>query len=37
MLGIDLTIGLGTAQRQTGDAAFRDTLLAAARRAADPR
>ena len=33
-LGIDLTIGLGTAQRQTGDAAFRDTLLDAARRAA---
>ena len=37
MLGIDLAIGLGTAQRQTGDAAFRDTLLDAARRAADPR
>ena len=35
MLGIDLRIGLGTAQRQTGDAAFRDTLLDAARRAAD--
>ena len=35
MLGIDLAIGLGTAQRQTGDAAFRDTLLDAARRAAD--
>ena len=35
ILGIDLTIGLGTAQRQTGDAAFRDTLLDAARRAAD--
>jgi len=35
VLGIDLTIGLGTAQRQTGDAAFRDTLLGAARRAAD--
>ena len=35
MLGIDLAIGLGTAQRQTGDPAFRDTLLDAARRAAD--
>ena len=35
ILGIDLAIGLGTAQRQTGDAAFRDTLLDAARRAAD--
>ena len=34
-LGIDLGIGLGTAQRQTGDPGFRDTLLAAARRAAD--
>ena len=34
-LGIDLGIGLGTAQRQTGDPSFRDTLLAAARRAAD--
>ena len=33
--GIDLAIGLGTAQRQTGDPAFRDTLLDAARRAAD--
>jgi class 3 adenylate cyclase/tetratricopeptide (TPR) repeat protein len=33
-LGIDLTIGLGTAQRQTGDAKHRDTLLAAARQAA---
>jgi class 3 adenylate cyclase len=33
ILGIDLEIGLGTAQRQTGDPAFRDTLLAAARRA----
>ena len=34
MLGIDLTIGLGVAQRQTGDARFGDTLLAAARQAA---
>jgi class 3 adenylate cyclase len=34
-LGIDLAIGLGTAQRQTGDPAFRGTLLGAARRAAD--
>ena len=35
VLGLDLAIGLGTAQRQTGDPAFRDTLLDAARRAAD--
>jgi tetratricopeptide (TPR) repeat protein len=35
VLGIDLAIGLGTAQRQTGDPAFRATLLGAARRAAD--
>jgi len=35
LLGIDLAIGLGTAQRQTGDPAFRQTLLDAARRAAD--
>jgi class 3 adenylate cyclase/tetratricopeptide (TPR) repeat protein len=35
VLGIDLAIGLGTAQRQTGDPAFRDTLLGASRRAAD--
>jgi class 3 adenylate cyclase/tetratricopeptide (TPR) repeat protein len=34
-LGIDLAIGLGTAQRQTGDPAFRNTLLGAAHRAAD--
>src|SRR5262245_27433838 len=34
-LGIDLAIGLGTAQRQTGVPAFRDTLLDAARRAID--
>ena len=32
-LGLDLRIGLGTAQRQTGDPAFRDTLLGAARQA----
>ncbi len=35
VLGIDLAIGLGTAQRQAGDAAFRDTLLEASHRAAD--
>ncbi len=35
VLGLDLAIGLGTAQRQTGDPAFRDTLLDAAHRAAD--
>ena len=34
-VGIDLAIGIGTAQRQSGDAAFRETLLDAARRAAD--
>ncbi|MGP0029941.1 MAG: ATP-binding protein [Acidimicrobiales bacterium] len=34
VMGIDLAIGLGTAQRQTGDPAFRDTLLGASRRAA---
>ena len=34
-LAIDLAIGLGTAQRQTGEPTFRDTLLAAARRAID--
>ena len=33
-LGIDLAIGLGTAQRQTGDPAFRDTLLGACHHAA---
>ncbi len=33
-LDIDLAIGLGTAQRQAGDAAFRETLLAASRDAA---
>ena len=32
-LGLDLRIGLGTAQRQTGDPGFRDTLLGVARRA----
>ena len=35
LLAIDLGIGLGTAQRQTGDPDYRDTLLDAARRAAD--
>ena len=35
VLGIDLAIGLGTAQRQTGDPTSRDTLLNAARRAVD--
>ncbi len=35
VLEVDLMIGLGTAQRQTGDPAFRESLLAAARRAAD--
>ena len=35
MLGIDLGIGLGISQRQTGDPAYRETLLDAARRAAD--
>ena len=35
VLGIDLAIGLGTAQRQTGDPASRETLLAAARLAVD--
>ena len=34
-LGLDLAIGLGTAQRQAGDPVFRDTLIGAARRAAD--
>ena len=33
LLDVDLTIGLGIAQRQTGDRAFRETLLDAARRA----
>jgi class 3 adenylate cyclase/tetratricopeptide (TPR) repeat protein len=35
VLGIDLAIGLGTAQRQTGDPASRETLLTAARQAVD--
>lgn len=35
VLALDVFIGLGTAQRQTGDPAFRDTLLQAARRAAE--
>ena len=35
ILGLDLAIGLGTAQRQTGDPGHRQTLLDAARRAAD--
>ena len=35
ILGLDLRIGLGTAQRQTGNSAYRDTLLAAGRRAAE--
>ena len=34
VLAIDLAIGLGTAQRQSGDPASRDTLVDAARRAA---
>lgn len=34
VVGLDLRIGLGTAQRQTGDPAFGATLLDAARRAA---
>ncbi len=35
ILGVDLAIGLGTAQRQTGDPSYRATLLDASRRAAD--
>jgi hypothetical protein len=35
ILSLDLTVGLGTAQRQTGDPAYRGTLLRAARRAAE--
>ena len=35
VLALDLAIGLGTAQRQTGHPSFRETLLDAARRAAD--
>ena len=37
LLGIDLRIGLGIAQRQTGHAEFRDTLLDAARPGRRPR
>ena len=33
ILGLDLTIGLGIAQRQTGQAGFRETLLDASRQA----
>ena len=33
--GLDVAIGLGTAQRQTGDPTYPDTLLTAARQAAD--
>jgi hypothetical protein len=35
VLALDLVIGLGTAQRQTGDPVFRDTLLEAAHRASE--
>ncbi|MBA2440431.1 MAG: hypothetical protein H0V50_07135, partial [Thermoleophilaceae bacterium] len=35
LLAIDLNVGLGTAQRQTGDPAYRATLLGASRQAAD--
>ncbi|HYA69029.1 MAG TPA: AAA family ATPase, partial [Acidimicrobiales bacterium] len=35
VLGIDLAIGFGTAQRQAGEPAFRDTLLRAARQSAE--
>jgi hypothetical protein len=35
LLDVDLRIGLGIAERQTGRAEFRETILAAARRAAD--
>jgi tetratricopeptide (TPR) repeat protein len=35
VVGIDLSIGMGTAQRQIGDPAYRDTLLDASRQAAD--
>jgi DNA-binding SARP family transcriptional activator len=35
VIELDLLIGLGTAQRQTGDATFRDTLLRACRRATE--
>ncbi len=35
LLGIDLNIGLGIAQRQTGNPAFRETLFGASRQAVD--
>ncbi len=35
VLALDVAIGLGTARRQTGDPAFRETLLGAAHRAAE--
>jgi class 3 adenylate cyclase len=35
LLGVDLSIGLGTAQRQAGVGSYRDTLLAAAHQARD--
>jgi class 3 adenylate cyclase len=35
VLGIDLGIGVGIAQRQTGDPAFRETLLGASHQAGD--
>jgi class 3 adenylate cyclase len=35
LLGLDLAIGLGTAQRQSGDAGYRDTLIEAAYRASE--
>jgi class 3 adenylate cyclase/tetratricopeptide (TPR) repeat protein len=35
VVGIDLAIGLGVAQRQTGDPAFRNTLIGAAHQAAN--
>jgi len=34
LVSLDLTIGMGIAQRQAGDASFRETLLEAARQAA---
>ena len=35
MLGIDLAVGLGVAQRQTGNPGYRQTLLDAAHRAGE--
>jgi class 3 adenylate cyclase len=35
VMGVDLSIGMGRAQRQIGDPAYRDTLLDASRQAAD--